>query len=94
MGDATHPMVPPKVPVSRSSTGLPPLEGSKEVADRLDLYEELRLERTSKVQALARDDAHTFEWNAWASALLSNMCGRTVRVSSRPSFTRMNALVV
>jgi hypothetical protein len=72
------------------------LEGctAKDFADRLNLYEELRLERISKVQARARDDAHTFEWNAWASALLSNMCGRTVRVSSRPSFTRMNALVV
>jgi salicylate hydroxylase len=32
------------------------LEGctAKDVADRLDLYQELRLERTSKVQALAR----------------------------------------
>ena len=36
----------------------------------------------------------TVSWNACASDRLSKICGRTVRVSAWPSFTRMNALVV
>jgi salicylate hydroxylase len=61
MGDAAHPMVPhvgqgagQSIEDGFALAAL--LEGctAKDVADRLNLYEELRLERTSKVQALAR----------------------------------------
>jgi salicylate hydroxylase len=61
MGDAAHPMVPhvgqgAGQSIEDGFTLAVLLEGctAKDVADRLDLYEELRLERTSKVQALAR----------------------------------------
>jgi 2-polyprenyl-6-methoxyphenol hydroxylase-like FAD-dependent oxidoreductase len=60
-GDAAHPMVPhvgqgAGQSIEDGFTLAVLLEGctAKDVADRLDLYEELRLERTSKVQALAR----------------------------------------
>jgi salicylate hydroxylase len=61
MGDAAHPMVPhvgqgAGQSIEDGFTLAALLEGcaAKDVADRLELYEELRLERTSKVQALAR----------------------------------------
>ncbi|WJR79833.1 FAD-dependent monooxygenase [Bradyrhizobium sp. NP1] len=61
MGDAAHPMVPhvgqgAGQSIEDGFTLAVLLEGctTKEVADRLKLYETIRLERTSKVQALAR----------------------------------------
>jgi salicylate hydroxylase len=61
MGDAAHPMVPhvgqgAGQSIEDGFTLAVLLEGctNKDVADRLDLYEKLRRERTSKVQALAR----------------------------------------
>lgn len=61
MGDAAHPMVPhvgqgAGQSIEDGFTLAVLLEGctAKDVADRLKLYETIRLERTSKVQALAR----------------------------------------
>ncbi|WP_298372385.1 FAD-dependent monooxygenase [uncultured Bradyrhizobium sp.] len=61
MGDAAHPMVPhvgqgAGQSIEDGFTLAVLLEGctAKDVADRLDLYEVIRRERTSKVQALAR----------------------------------------
>jgi salicylate hydroxylase len=61
MGDAAHPMVPhvgqgAGQSIEDGFTLAVLLEGctAKDVADRLALYEKVRLERTSKVQALAR----------------------------------------
>jgi salicylate hydroxylase len=61
MGDAAHPMVPhvgqgAGQSIEDGFTLAVLLEGctAKDVADRLDLYQKLRLERASKVQALAR----------------------------------------
>jgi salicylate hydroxylase len=61
MGDAAHPMVPHVGQGAGQSIEdgfalAVLLEGrtAKDVADRLKLYETIRLERTSKVQALAR----------------------------------------
>jgi salicylate hydroxylase len=61
MGDAAHPMVPhvgqgAGQSIEDGFTLAVLLEGcaNKDVADRLHLYEKLRRERTSKVQALAR----------------------------------------
>jgi salicylate hydroxylase len=61
MGDAAHPMVPhvgqgAGQSIEDGFTLAVLLEGctAEDVTDRLELYEELRLERTSKVQALAR----------------------------------------
>ena len=61
MGDAAHPMVPhvgqgAGQSIEDGFTLAVLLEGcsANDVADRLKLYETIRLERTSKVQALAR----------------------------------------
>ena len=62
MGDAAHPMVPhigqgAGQSIEDGFTLAVLLEGcaAKDVADRLDLYQKLRLERTSNAQALARE---------------------------------------
>jgi salicylate hydroxylase len=62
MGDAAHPMVPhvgqgAGQSIEDGFTLAVLLEGcaAKDVADRLKLYETIRLERTSRVQALARE---------------------------------------
>jgi salicylate hydroxylase len=71
MGDAAHPMVPhvgqgAGQSIEDGFTLALLLEGCsvRDVADRLSLYEELRLERTSKVQALARAAGKLYRSNS------------------------------